>query len=86
MRPWPSLKEYSPTPSSGNNEVEEESLNHQQVSEESSVDFPSKWNDSSDEDGNDVQEIDSSEFVPKTKCLEEYTFKCVEDIKLKLKI
>ncbi|CAI9115398.1 OLC1v1016297C1 [Oldenlandia corymbosa var. corymbosa] len=69
VRTWPSL-EYSPTPSSGNNEVEEESLNHQQVSEESS-DFPSTWNDSSDKDSNDVQGIDTSEFVPKSKRLEE---------------
>ncbi|CAI9102973.1 OLC1v1001376C1 [Oldenlandia corymbosa var. corymbosa] len=40
MRSWPPLKELSPTPFSGNNEVEEESLN-QQVSKESSDDFPS---------------------------------------------
>ncbi|CAI9089886.1 OLC1v1024535C1 [Oldenlandia corymbosa var. corymbosa] len=71
VRTWPSLKEYSPTPSNGNNEVKEESLNHEQVSEESSGDFPSKWSDSSDEDSSDVQEIDASEFVPKSKYLEE---------------
>ncbi|CAI9089858.1 OLC1v1024507C1 [Oldenlandia corymbosa var. corymbosa] len=71
VRTWTSLKEYSPTPSSGNNEVEGKSLNHQQVSEESSGDFPSKWNDSSDEDSSDVQDIDASEFVPKSKRLEE---------------
>ncbi|CAI9117232.1 OLC1v1018581C1 [Oldenlandia corymbosa var. corymbosa] len=66
VRTWPSLKKYSPTPSSGNNEVEEESLIQQQVSVESSDDFPNKWSDSSD-----VQEIDPSEFVPKSKRLEE---------------
>ncbi|CAI9106331.1 OLC1v1005461C1 [Oldenlandia corymbosa var. corymbosa] len=71
VRTWSSLKEYSPTSSIGNNEVEEESLNHQQVSEESSGDFLSKWSDSSDEDSSDVQEIDASEFVPKSKRLEE---------------
>ncbi|CAI9115399.1 OLC1v1016298C1 [Oldenlandia corymbosa var. corymbosa] len=71
MRTWSSLKEHLPTPSSGSNEVEEESLNHQQVSKESSGDFPSKWNDSSDEDSRDVQEIGASEFVPKSKRLEE---------------
>ncbi|CAI9090051.1 OLC1v1024735C1 [Oldenlandia corymbosa var. corymbosa] len=53
MRTWASLKDYSPMPSNGNNEVEEESLNHNQVSEESSGDFPSKWSDSSDEDSSD---------------------------------
>ncbi|CAI9115496.1 OLC1v1016407C1 [Oldenlandia corymbosa var. corymbosa] len=66
---------YSPMPSNGNNEVEEESLNHQQVYEELSGDFPSKWNDSSDEDSSDVLEIDADEYVLKSKYLEE-----IEDI------
>ncbi|CAI9115364.1 OLC1v1016252C1 [Oldenlandia corymbosa var. corymbosa] len=71
VRCWLFLKEFSTTPSSGNIEVEEELLNQQQVSEESSNDFPSHWSDSSDGDSSDIQEIDASEFIPKSKRLEE---------------
>ncbi|CAI9112677.1 OLC1v1013152C1 [Oldenlandia corymbosa var. corymbosa] len=71
VRSWPSLKELSPTPSIRSNDGEEEPLNQQQVSKTSSDDFPSNWSDSSDEDSSDVVEIDASEFVPKSKLLED---------------
>ncbi|CAI9094714.1 OLC1v1030501C1 [Oldenlandia corymbosa var. corymbosa] len=57
---WPSLEELSQTPSSGNIEVEEESLSQDQGLEESNEDFAKHWGDSSDEDSSDVKEIDAS--------------------------
>ncbi|CAI9089879.1 OLC1v1024528C1 [Oldenlandia corymbosa var. corymbosa] len=66
VRTWPSLEELSPTPSRGNIEVEEGPLSEDQGLEESNEYFANHWSDSSD-----VQEIDASEFVPKSKHLEE---------------
>ncbi|CAI9102997.1 OLC1v1001404C1 [Oldenlandia corymbosa var. corymbosa] len=50
VRTWPSLEKLSPTHSSGNIEVEEESLSEDQGLEESNEDFANHWSDSSDED------------------------------------
>ncbi|CAI9089772.1 OLC1v1024406C1 [Oldenlandia corymbosa var. corymbosa] len=65
------VSKLSPTPSSGNIEVEEELLSEDQGLEESNEDFANHWSDSSDEDSSDIQEVDACEFVPKIKRFEE---------------